>query len=72
MRIFAEYFGANSKCFSKKQLCRLGEWLSEAVSVSGPLENAVSTCFLEHVHQLKVDRRLAPYLSKSAKEKFHP
>ena len=71
MGLFAQYFGANGKRFSVKQLRRLGEWLSSAVSVPSELENAVSTCFLEHTRQLKVNRLLAPYLSKLAKEKSH-
>jgi hypothetical protein len=71
MSLFAQYFGANGSRFSEKQLRRLGEWLSSAVSVPGELENAVSTCFLEHTRQLKASRLLAPYLSKLAKEKSH-
>ncbi len=71
MSLFAQYFGKNGSRFSEKQLRRLGEWLSSAVSVPGELENAVSTCFLEHTRQFKVNRLLAPYLSKLAKEKSH-
>lgn len=71
MILFAQYFGANHRRFSEKQLRRLSEWLNSAVSVPGELENAVSTCFLEHTRQLKVNRLLAPYLSKLAKEKSH-
>lgn len=71
MILFAQYFGANGHRFSEKQLRLLGEWLSSAVSVPGEFENAVSTCFLEHTRQLKVNRLLAPYLSKLAKEKSH-
>jgi hypothetical protein len=69
--IFAQYFGANHRSFSEKQLRRLGEWLSAAVATGGKIENAVSTCFLEHTHQLKVNRILAPYLSQMAKHKQH-
>jgi hypothetical protein len=68
MMIFAQYFGANHSRFSQKQLRRLGDWLSTAVSAGDELENAVSTCFLEHARQLKV---LAPQLSQLAKEKSH-
>lgn len=69
MHLFAEYFGRNSIHFSTKQLHDLGEWINSAVSVPGELENAVSTCFLEHTHQIKVNKLIAPYLSKLAKEK---
>ena len=71
MRFFTQYFGENGRRFSEKQLRRLGEWLNSVVPVPGELENAVSTCFLEHARQLKVDRLIAPYMSESAKEKFH-
>jgi len=71
MMLFAQYFGSNGSRFSEKQLRRLGEWLSCAVSVPDVLENAVSTCFLEHTRQLKVHKLLAPHLSKLAKEKSH-
>jgi hypothetical protein len=33
------------------------------------IENAVATCFLEHMHQVRIDRVLAPYLSRARKEK---
>ena len=71
MSLFAQYFGSNGGRYSERQLRSLGEWLSSAVTVPGPLENAVSTCFLEHMRQLKVNRLLAPYLSRLAKEKSH-
>jgi hypothetical protein len=71
MMLFAQYFGANRSSFTKKQLARLGEWLSASVAAGGMVENAVSTCFLEHIHQLKVNRILGPYLSQQAKDKTH-
>jgi hypothetical protein len=67
MMIFAPYFAANQHLFSVKQLRRLGEWINAAVSMGGELENAVSTCFLEHARQLKINRTLAPYLSALTK-----
>ena len=71
MRIFAEYFAANHRSFSEKQLRALGDWLSDAVAAGGEIENAVSTCLLEHSRQLKVNRVLAPYLSRQAKDSTH-
>ena len=67
MRRFASYFAANHNAFSARKLRSLGEWLNAAVAAGGNLENAVSTCFLEHSRQLKVNRVLAPYLSQQAK-----
>jgi hypothetical protein len=71
MMRFAQYFGANHASYSAKQLRRLGDWLSACVAAGGTLENAVSTCFLEHSRQLKVNRVLAPYLSREAKRGPH-
>src|ERR1044072_549721 len=50
---------------------RFGDWISKAVAVDGHIENAVSTCFLEHTRQVKINRVLAPYLSPVAKAKSH-
>ena len=66
---FAEHFSRAHRDYAPRQLKALGFWLSEAVATEGPLENAVATCFLEHSRQLKVDRVLAPYLSKAARDK---
>jgi uncharacterized protein (DUF1330 family) len=69
MAEFIQFFGANYHSFSEKQLRRFGEWVNDAVVIDGPLENAISTCFLEHTHQVKINRVLAPYLSRVAKYK---
>ena len=71
MAEFLDYFSINHSQFTEKQLKWLGEWLNDAVSVDGDLENAVSTCFLEHIPQVKINRVLAPYLSRVAKAKSH-
>ena len=71
MMIFARYFASNWRTFSTKQLRRLGEWLNASVAAGGVIENAVSTCLLEHSRQLKVNRVLAPYLSSLAKARSH-
>ena len=64
-------FSKNHSSFTERQLRRFGDWISEAVSVDSDLENAVSTCFLEHMRQVKINRVLAPYLSPVAKVKSH-
>ena len=71
LMLFAQYFGANHGSFSTKQFRALADWLNAAVAGGGELENAVSTCFLEHASQLKVNRVLAPYLSPQAKRSTH-
>jgi hypothetical protein len=68
---FIQYFGSVRQSLTENQLKQFGAWVNIAVSEEGPLENAVSTCFLEHMHQVKVNRLLAPYLSSVAKGKSH-
>ena len=72
MSEFAQYFAQSHKSFNEKQLQKLGSWISEAVTRNDDLENAICTCFLEHSRQLGVNRVLAPYLSRVAKDKSHP
>ena len=71
MQEFLMYFSKNHSSFTERQLRRFGDWVSKAVSVDSDLENAVSTCFLEHMRQVKINRMLAPYLSPVAKVKSH-
>jgi hypothetical protein len=66
---FCQFFGGGVEGFTEQQLRRFAKWVNEAVLDDGPLENAVSTCFLEHTRQIKVNRVLAPYLSRVAKGK---
>ena len=41
-----------------------------AVDQGGVLENAVATCMLEHLHQVRCDRALRPFLSPAARERM--
>ncbi|MGH7725596.1 MAG: hypothetical protein ACREOU_09225 [Candidatus Eiseniibacteriota bacterium] len=68
---FLTYFSANPAQFTPKQLKWLGDWINDAVSAGGDLESAVSTCFLEHMRQVGINRVLAPYLSRQAKVRSH-
>ena len=68
---FAPYFSSNREQFSEGQLRALGLFINEAVSVDDNLENAVATCFLEHLHQDGSYKALGPYLSALAKAKTH-
>jgi hypothetical protein len=72
LRNFLAYFAINRESFSPKQLRALGEWIDRAVTADDDLENAVSTCFLEHARQVAIDRILRPYLTTKAKDKSHP
>jgi hypothetical protein len=56
MLAFTPYFGGARYTFSQKQLRAFGEFLNEAVAIDDDLENAVSTCFLEHLSQRRANR----------------
>ncbi|MBC2885750.1 hypothetical protein H7Q97_10065 [Ochrobactrum sp. CM-21-5] len=70
MRHFTEYFGALAHTFTKDQLAALGRFLDQAMVQDSKLENAVSTCFLEHVHQIECARHLMPFVSQKTKERM--
>lgn len=72
LRNFIEYFAMSHPSFTAKQLRAFGEWINHVVSVDAGLENAVSTCFLEHSRQVGMDRVLKPCLPSKAKGKLHP
>jgi hypothetical protein len=65
MSEFAAFFGRHADSSSDRQLQRLCEFVVRAVAHGGVIENAVSTCFLEHTRQIKVNRALGPGLAKA-------
>jgi len=69
MQRFTEFFGGAQSSLSDRQLAALGAWISQAVENDHDLENAVSTCFLEHLHQIRGYRTLGPHLTALAKAK---
>jgi len=72
LRNFLEFFASNRESFTAKQLHTFGEWVNHAVSKEDELENAISTCFLEHAKQIGINRVIGPYLSAKAKGKSRP
>jgi hypothetical protein len=60
--------GAN---VSPEQLRRLAALVNSAVSAGGDAENAVSTCFLEHLGQVGMFSTLRPLLSPQARSRLH-
>jgi hypothetical protein len=68
---FLDHLSASGVQFTDDQFSQLGEWLNAAVEGEGALENAVSTCFLEHMHQVELDDVMSPYLSEKAKSRSH-
>jgi hypothetical protein len=71
LQAFILFFGGQLALCSEAQLHRFGELVSLAVAQGGSLENAFSTCLLEHLHQIKAERTLRPFLSKIARQKTH-
>ena len=68
MLLFSGYLGRAINTLSDQQLCALGNLIiNEAVSIDDDLENAVSTCLLEHLHQINCLKSLSRYLSTKAK-----
>ncbi len=67
MRTFTYSLGVACASLSRAQLKALGQYLSECVAVDDDLENAVSTCLLEHLHQISALDALWPYLSERAR-----
>lgn len=70
-RLFADFLSTSPEEFSKRQLRSLGCLLNACVSVDDGLENAVSTCLLEHLRQMNACKLISPYLSATAKRKAH-
>jgi hypothetical protein len=68
---FTPFFGGRLASFSERQLRAFGELVSAAVTAGGSLENAFSTCLLEHLHQIRASQVLRPYLSELARERTH-
>jgi len=63
---FTDFFGVQAAKSSTKQLLATATIINDAVSDKSDLENAVSTCFLEHLHQIKAVKYLRPYLNERA------
>jgi len=69
--VFTQYFGAEKEKFNYKQIKKLAEFINKSVEKEGDLENAISTCFLEHLNQIDSGKLMKPLLSKLAKDKMH-
>lgn len=71
MSEFCSYYSCCQEQFSARQLGSLGDIVNDAVAVDDDLENAVATCFLEHLRQVEGYKALAPHLSSAAKARTH-
>ena len=70
--VLLPYVSTKKASFSERQLKQLASLINDAVTAGGDSENAISTCFLEHVHQVNFDSILKPLLSKEAKARLYP
>lgn len=69
-RVMCEFtysFGKAASSLSPTKLRQIANLINDAVDRSDNLENAVTTCFLEHLHQIHAHNILWPYLSKKAR-----
>ena len=71
MQPFTVYFGAHHSGCSQSQLAQLASLINAAVERADDLENAVATCFLEHLRQLRAEKAMARLLSSAAKKRLH-
>ena len=70
-RDFLHFFSKNEGSFTEKQLKNFAEFVNESVVEKDDLENAISTCFLEHLSQVNAAKAVKPLLSSQAKECMH-
>lgn len=67
MREFTYSFGKAANSLTAVSLHKIGNLVNEAVEQDDNLENAVATCFLEHLHQIHALKVLWPYLSPKSR-----
>lgn len=71
MMEFTVFFGRAAQSASAKQLRALSELILEATAHPGELENAIGTCFLEHLHQIQAEKVLRPFLNEANRRARH-
>jgi hypothetical protein len=71
MHVFTYSFGKFASSLSVAQLRQLAALINACVEIDDVLENAVATCFLEHLHQVGALKVLRPYLSTKARKDCH-
>ncbi len=70
MFVFTPFFGGHAAQCRPNQLEQLANFINRSVQNDDQLENAISTCFLEHLHQINAERLLQPYLTDTARKKL--
>ena len=68
---FLPYLSGKIDQFSNQQIEGLAILINSAVDAGENSENAVATCFLEHIVQVGLYKVLKPLLSKEARKRLH-
>lgn len=67
LMLFAPISAQALESADERTIRRFCDLINQMVSAGGELENAVSTCFLEHASQIGVRKIIKPFLSREAK-----
>lgn len=68
---FLPYLAAQIGQIHPDQIEQVATLINGAVDAGGDSENAVGTCFLEHIGQVGLYNIFKPFLSKEAKRRLH-
>jgi hypothetical protein len=71
--VFQEFAPVSYRILNRatpNQIQEFCELINHMVDIGGELENAISTCFLEHASQIGVSKIIKPFLSKEAKKEL--
>ncbi len=67
MQAFLQFWGVASASGTEQQISELAQIINDAVEQGGELANAVDTCFLEHLSQVRSLKSIKKHLSPAAK-----
>lgn len=67
LMLFAPLSAQALELADERTIRRFCDLINQMVSAGGELENAVSTCFLEHASQIGVREIIRPFLNRDAK-----
>ena len=67
---FTDFFGRYVQNPEKPRLVALANFINQGMAADPSFENAVSTCFLEHLHQIRAKKILKPFLGPQAKSQL--
>jgi len=65
---FLEYFATTAPTATERQLKSLSQLLVAASTHRDDLENAIDTCFLEHLRQKKAEKYLRRFLAEARRQ----